>query len=71
MSNCGHKCDCHCHRLGTIACVRCFCKKCYVCDGHVYPKYFQTHLNFCHEIGSAFAPVFDSSPVSDSVGATA
>ena len=59
---CGHLCKCFCHKNSDMACVRCNCKKCYVCEGHVVSELFDNHITLCHNMAQARVPELGHRP---------
>lgn len=52
---CGHLCKCFCHKNGDMACVRCTCVKCDICEGHVSLESSDRHVSLCHNMAQASA----------------
>lgn len=47
---CGHLCKCFCHKNGDMACVRCACTKCDICEDYISFESFDHHINLCHHM---------------------
>ena len=50
---CGHLCKCFCHKNGDMACARCICVECEICDSHVVPESYNRHITLCHNMAQA------------------
>jgi hypothetical protein len=59
---CGHQCDCYCHTVSHIGCVRCGCQKCYICEKHIFPNSLSDHIKHCHSEAEAHPAMMQSPP---------